>query len=197
MTAPLTRAGRRAQIATLLASRAVRSQTELASLLAAEAGVTVNQATLSRDLLELGAAKRRRADGTLAYLLPADGPSGEPAYAGADQDGRLHRLLGELLVSTDASGNLAVLRTPPGGAQLLASALDRSGVDGLVGTIAGDDTVLLVARGTSGGAELARRLRAWAQHGRQADRRAPDLRTPQPSRPAEPSRPEPIEKSAT
>lgn len=171
MDAPLTKAARHARIAALLDGRPVRSQTELAGLLVAEAGVTVNQATLSRDLDELGAAKRRRADGTVAYVLPADGPAGEPAYAGAEPHGRLHRLLGELLVSTDSSGNLAVLRTPPGGAQLLASALDRSRVDGLVGTIAGDDTVLLVAREPGGGAELVRRLLAWAQHGRRADRR--------------------------
>lgn len=176
MDAPLTKAARHARITAVLDGRPVRSQTELAGLLVTEAGVTVNQATLSRDLDELGASKRRCADGTVAYVLPAGGRAGEPSYAGEERRTRLHRLLAELLVTTDSSANLAVLRTPPGGAQLLASALDRSGVDGLVGTIGGDDTVLLVARDGDGGAELARRFLALAQHGRRGDRR-PNPRT--------------------
>jgi transcriptional regulator of arginine metabolism len=166
---PSTKAARLARIGALVHTRAVRSQTELGRLLADD-GFVVNQATLSRDLDELGAVKRRGPDGVVAYVVPPDGPVGERGYAAEAPSGRLQRLLGELLVGADASANLAVLRTPPGGAQFLASALDRGGVDGLVGSIAGDDTILLVTRTPDGGAEMARRLLAWAQHGRQAAR---------------------------
>ena len=163
-----TKAARLARIIALVHDRPVRSQSELARLLAAE-GVVVNQATLSRDLDELGAVKRRGPDGVVAYVVPPEGPAGEPGYAAEAPSLRLQRLLGELLVGADASANLAVLRTPPGGAQFLASALDRGGVDGLIGSIAGDDTIMLVTKAADGGAELARRLLAWAQRGRQAE----------------------------
>lgn len=169
MSAPLTKAARQAQISALLISRPVRSQTELAVLLESESGITVNQATLSRDLEEIGAAKQRLPGGGVAYVLPPEGPAGEPTHAAEEPQARLQRLLAELLLATDHSANLAVLRTPPGAAQFLASALDRSGLDSVVGTIAGDDTVLVVARTADGGAALARRLLAWAQHGCQAD----------------------------
>ncbi len=145
----------------LIQSGQVRSQLELSRLLAEE-GVAVTQATLSRDLEELGAVKRRRHGGGFAYFVPEDGPAGESDDGTDVPSARLRRLLAELLIRADASGNLAVLRTPPGAAQFLASALDRGGVDGLVGSIAGDDTVLLVARTADGGAELAARLTHWA-----------------------------------
>ena len=125
-------------------------------LLAAE-GIEVTQATLSRDLEELGAVKLRGADGGVgAYVVPEDGSPVRGVTGGTE---RMSRLLGELLVSTDASGNLAVLRTPPGAAQYLASAIDRAALPYVVGTIAGDDTVLVVAREPMTGAELAANLR--------------------------------------
>jgi transcriptional regulator of arginine metabolism len=77
----------------------------------------------------------------------------------------LLRLLRELLTGVDASGNIAVLRTPPGAAQFLASALDRSGLTDVVGTIAGDDTIFVVARdgGPDAGAALAEKLSRWSR----------------------------------
>jgi len=166
MTGPSTKAARHARIVELVRSRPVRSQTELVELLAA-AGAQVTQATLSRDLEELGAMKVRGADGAAVYLIPEDGvplhrPAGPPATGIERPPARLVRLLRELLTGADASGNLAVLRTPPGAAQFLASALDRSGLPELVGTIAGDDTVLVVARETVGGAGLVALLTGWA-----------------------------------
>ncbi|AUS77673.1 arginine repressor [Actinoalloteichus sp. AHMU CJ021] len=154
-----TRVARQARIAQLVAQRAVRSQTELAALLAAE-GIETTQATLSRDLDELGAVKLRGADGGAAvYVIPEDGSPVRGVEGGTT---RLARLLGELLVSVDSSGNLAVIRTPPGAAHFLASALDRAALHDIVGTIAGDDTVLLVAREPLTGADLARRVNALA-----------------------------------
>ncbi len=150
-----TRAARQARIVAILSSRAVRSQSELAGALAAE-GIDTTQATLSRDLEELGAVKLRGADGGVgAYVVPEDGSPVRGVSGGTE---RLSRLLGELLVSSDASGNLAVLRTPPGAAHYLALAIDRAALPYVVGTIAGDDTILVVARDPMTGAELAARF---------------------------------------
>jgi transcriptional regulator of arginine metabolism len=162
-TAPLTKAARQARIVELIAALPVRSQAELAEILA-EQGVVTTQATLSRDLEELGAVKRRSADGASAYVIPHEDTEGaRVADFGAS---RLFRLLTELLIGVDHSGNLAVLRTPPGAAQLLASAIDRSGLSEVVGTVAGDDTVLVVAREPDGGAELAKTFSALAERDR-------------------------------
>ena len=152
MTAATTRAGRQARIVALLSAQSVHSQSELAALLAGE-GIEVTQATLSRDLEELGAVKLRGADGgTGVYIVPEDGSPVRGVSGGTE---RVTRLLSDLLVSTDASGNLAVLRTPPGAAHYLASAIDRAALPYVVGTIAGDDTILVVAREPMTGVELA------------------------------------------
>ncbi len=160
MTAALTRSARQARIVQLIDAQAVTSQTQLAALLA-ESGIEVTQATLSRDLEELGAYKVRGGDGGPGvYVIPEDGL---PRPRAAEQaSARLVRLLRELLTGTDASGNLAVLRTPPGAAQFLASALDRAGLPEVVGTIAGDDTIFVVAREPLTGGKLAEKLSAWA-----------------------------------
>ncbi|WP_411157289.1 arginine repressor [Nocardia terpenica] len=150
-----TRAGRQQRIVELLSANAVRSQTELAALLAAE-GIETTQATLSRDLDELGAVKLRAADGGVGiYVVPEDG---SPVRGVTGGTGRLSKLLGDLLVSTDHSGNIAVLRTPPGAAHFLASALDRASLPEIVGTIAGDDTIAVIAREPLTGAELAAKI---------------------------------------
>jgi len=156
-----TRAGRQARIVAILSSAPVHSQTELAALLADE-GIEVTQATLSRDLEELGAVKLRGADGGGGvYVVPEDG---SPVRGVAGGTERVARLLGELLVSTDASANLAVLRTPPGAAQYLASAIDRAALPEVVGTIAGDDTILVVAREPFDGAHVAVLFENIRQH---------------------------------
>jgi transcriptional regulator of arginine metabolism len=162
-----TRRARHQRIADLLGRHQVRSQSALAELLAAE-GFSVTQATLSRDLDELGAMRIRDNDGALIYALRSEGGDGSPrpAVESGELETRLRRLLGELLVTAEGSANLVVLRTPPGAAQFLASALDhadRHGVTaGVMGTIAGDDTVLVICRDPLGGPELARRLSAAA-----------------------------------
>lgn len=157
-----SRAARQARIVELITQRRVRSQGELLGLLDAE-GIETTQATLSRDLDELGALKLRGADGgTPVYKIPEDG---SPVRGVEGGTARLARLLGELLVSADASGHLAVLRTPPGAAHYLASALDRAAMHDVVGTVAGDDTVLVVAREPRTGAELASRLQNLTNEG--------------------------------
>ena len=151
-----SRAARQARIVELVSREQIRNQSELLGLLETE-GIETTQATLSRDLDELGAVKLRGADGGIpVYVIPDDG---SPVRGIEGGTGRLSRLLGELLVSADASGNLAVLRTPPGAAHYLASALDRAALHDAVGTIAGDDTVIVVAREPLTGAQLVARLR--------------------------------------
>lgn len=150
-----TKAARHARIVAILADRPVRSQAELADELRA-AGLRVTQATLSRDLDELGAVKLRTADGGLpAYVVPEDGSALPARSAGDDRPHRLARMLGELLVSAEASGNLVVLRTPPGASNFLASALDRARLPQVLGTVAGDDTIMVIARDPHGGQALA------------------------------------------
>ena len=160
---PTSKAARHARIAEVLTGHAVRSQAELAALLH-DAGVHVTQATLSRDLDELGAVKLRTPDGGLpVYVLPEDGSPLTARGAADAPPHRLARLMSEFLTSAEASGNLAVLRTPPGAAQFLASALDRAGLPDVLGTIAGDDTILVVARDVTGGPALAQHFLDLAQ----------------------------------
>ena len=183
-TSPATKTARHAQIAAILTHSGppVRSQEELAERLSAR-GVRVTQATLSRDLEEIGAVRLRGADGSLVYALPgeAGGPGSRPGglaetadppepsgaaaearpaaeQAAADSPARLARVTAELLVAAEASANLVVLRTPAGAAQFLASVIDHSGWPSILGTVAGDDTVLVIARDPTGGADLARAL---------------------------------------
>ena len=256
LTRPSTKASRQAWVAATLADRPVRSQEELARLLN-ERGVPVTQATLSRDLEELGAVRVRAADGSLVYALPEEpggpgsrpglpsavglagsagsagsggsagpagpggsrgrpGPAGSGASAGSGGSGgrpgsagsggsagpgglagspgsagpgaagaatgptgagttagtplpggpRLARVAAELLVSAEASANMVVLRTPAGAAQFLASVMDHASWPSILGTVAGDDTVLVIARDPEGGADLAAQLLALAERRR-------------------------------
>ena len=156
-----TKAGRQQRIAELLGRTPVRSQSRLAQLLADD-GIDVTQATLSRDLVQMGAVRVRSADG-MVYAVPSEGGDRTPRPADPMTDARLAKVASEVLVSAEASANLVVLRTPPGAANYLASALDHADSTDLLGTIAGDDTVLLVSRDPDGGAALAARLLAIAE----------------------------------
>lgn len=158
-----TRQGRQARIAELLAEHAVRSQAELLGLLA-EDGITVTQATLSRDLIDLR-AERVRVGRTLVYAVPGEGGDRTPraAVAAAELDDRLRRLCEELLVTARASAQLVVVRTPPGAANYLASAIDHARLTGVLGTIAGDDTIMIITGGPDEGAAVTAQLLGLAQ----------------------------------
>jgi transcriptional regulator of arginine metabolism len=164
--APATKSARHAKIISLLASREIRSQTELAELLAGD-GFPVTQGTLSRDLVEIGALRVRGGDGHLIYAVPADGGDRTPQVTEfATFEARLARVCHEVLVSAEASANLVVLRTPPGAAQYFASAIDRVAAVDILGTIAGDDTVLVITRNPNGGSATAERLLAMSRTGK-------------------------------
>ena len=234
---PVTKTARHARIATILARQQVRSQEELADLLERYASVHVTQATLSRDLDELGVVRLRAVGGGLVYALPdepggpgsspggglpggaggrdapvgaggpADGagpaggpgadqlsgapippsrpaqaggpkppsrpaqaggpkPPSRPAQAESGPSARLTRYLGELLASAESSANLVVLRTPAGAAQFLASIIDHAALPAILGTVAGDDTVLVIARDPAGGDALAAEFLRLAQRRR-------------------------------
>jgi len=161
-----TKAGRHHRIVELLERESVHSQAELADRLAAS-GVRVTQGTLSRDLVDLGAVRVRDADGALVYAVPAEGGDRTPRSAtdSVTAKARLARLCHELLVGCEGAANLTVLRTPPGAAQFLASALDRAELSDVLGCIAGDDTVLVVSRRPNGGESMAARFLALADSG--------------------------------
>ncbi|MFQ4148404.1 arginine repressor [Arthrobacter sp. LAPM80] len=160
---PATKTARQARVSALLTSRDVRSQAELATLLADD-GLVVGQATLSRDLVELRAVRVRGKDGALIYALPREGGERSMHSASSQEllDTRLVRLCGELLVTAESSANIAVLRTPPGAANFLALAIDHSVIPSILGTIAGDDTVMVITRDPQGGAEAAERFLQFA-----------------------------------
>jgi len=203
---PVTKTARHARIAAILAREQVRSQEELAELLERHASVHVTQATLSRDLDELGVVRLRAAGGGLIYALPEE-PGGPGSYPGGALQGgrgglggkappqdrgdpggssprdntgssprttsaepassaRLARHLGELLTSAEASANLVVLRTPAGAAQFLASVIDHAALPSILGTVAGDDTVLVITRDPAGGDALAADLLRRAERRR-------------------------------
>ena len=203
---PVTKTARHARIAAILAREQVRSQEELAELLERYASVHVTQATLSRDLDELGVVRLRAAGGGLIYALPEE-PGGPGSYPGGALQGgrgglggkappqdrgdpggssprdntgssprttsaepassaRLARYLGELLTSAEASANLVVLRTPAGAAQFLASVIDHAALPSILGTVAGDDTVLVITRDPAGGDALAADLLRRAERRR-------------------------------
>jgi transcriptional regulator of arginine metabolism len=221
-TAPATKAARQSRIVAILSRVQVHSQEQLAALLTQYAGMHVAQATLSRDLDELGVVRLRAADGTLVYALPGDpggpgsrpgtgldpqnfpersgvapsspipaasgdapdvahggpgpadgGPAapvsspasqvGAPAAPVSGTSARLTRYLKELLTSAEASANLVVLRTPAGAAQFLASAIDHAAWPAILGTVAGDDTVLVISRDPAGGDDLAAEFRRLAE----------------------------------
>jgi transcriptional regulator of arginine metabolism len=135
---------RQHRILRILEDQPVSSQAQLVQMLEAE-GIVATQATVSRDLEDLGAVKVRIPGGAMAYAIPDD---------------HLKRLMSEFVVEVSHSGNLVVLRTPPGSAHVVASALDRAAVASVLGTIAGDDTVVVVCNESVGGAVVAAELAA-------------------------------------
>ncbi|MEC8815449.1 MAG: arginine repressor [Actinomycetota bacterium] len=151
----MTKSQRQHVLARLLGQQAVSSQTQLVDLLAAE-GIVATQATVSRDLEDVGAVKVRDSSGDSVYAIPE-----YPIERVAPPD-HLRRVLGEWVVEVTASHNLVVLRTPPGSAHVVGSAVDRASLDGVIGTVAGDDTLFVVAAATTTGDEVAATLRALA-----------------------------------
>jgi transcriptional regulator of arginine metabolism len=158
VVSPGPKAERQRRIARLLQERRVTSQNELVGLLTA-LGHPATQATVSRDLEELGAVKVRR-NGRIVYALPPP-PEGE-SPAGPPSEDVLQRVLSGSVLGVEASGNLVVVHTPPGHAGMVASAVDRALVDGVAGTVAGDDTILVVCRQDVPARKVESRLRHLA-----------------------------------
>ncbi len=141
---------RQRAIADLIRGNALASQEELAERLAS-LGYAVTQATISRDLEQIGAVKVRRS-GQLSYALPEQA---------RDMPGiRLAAVLRDWVSTIDTAGNLVVVKTPPGSAHLVGVALDQSGLPEIVGTICGDDTIFVACREAPAAEMLAARLRS-------------------------------------
>lgn len=145
MSGRISKTARQHRIARLLEENQVTNQTQLVELLA-DAGVEVNQATVSRDLEELAAIKVRVPGGETAYAIP------ELPFDQVSTDDHLRRVMGDWVAGIDRSGDLVVLRTPPGCAHVVASAVDRSGAADIIGTVAGDDTLLIISTAGRGAA---------------------------------------------
>ncbi|HMM95897.1 MAG: arginine repressor [Micrococcales bacterium] len=163
MTVSTSRAARQQRITEILQATPVRSQTELLDLLAAD-GIEVTQATLSRDLVDVG-AERVRVGKSLVYAVPGEGGDRtvRPAPDEEERTTRLAARCQELLVSAEHSANLVVLRTPPGAANFLASAIDHTSVEGVLGTIAGDDTIMVITSGAARSREVVDRLLSYTR----------------------------------
>ena len=169
---PGTKTARHASIIQILSRERIRSQAQLRKALA-QRGISTTQATLSRDLVELRATKIRAPGGELIYSMPEAGAPGQvrAAFTGAEETDdslrahttpRLARWCAELLVTAEWAGPQVVLRTPAGAAQLLAGAVDDAMMPGVLGCIAGDDTVLVITRGAQVAADVARHRLALA-----------------------------------
>ena len=163
MTISTTRTARQQRITEILGQQAIRSQPQLLDLLAAD-GIEVTQATLSRDLVEIGAEKVRVGK-ALVYAMPGEGGDRtvRPAPGAEEVSQRLMQRCQELLVSAEPTGNLVVLRTPPGAANFLASAIDHGAVPQVLGTIAGDDTIMVITSGARAGRLVADLLMAMTR----------------------------------
>ncbi len=146
----LSKTQRQHRIGQLLTAHQVTSQSQLVELLASVEDIVATQATVSRDLDEMGAVKIRIAGGASIYAVPE-----HPADQHTPTE-HLRRLMGEWVVEADRSGDLVVLRTPPGSAHVVASALDRSGLEHVLGTVAGDDTLLVISSEGLGATVLER-----------------------------------------
>ena len=148
-----SRVARQGLILELIQAHEIGSQNELADMLA-EHGIRVSQGTLSKDLLDTGAAR--------VYAPPGLDVASDRTL----REQRLARICAEVLVSAEASANLLVIKTPPGAAQYVASAIDRVSRPAILGTIAGDDTVVVVTRSPDGGQAVAQYFLAMARTGR-------------------------------
>jgi transcriptional regulator of arginine metabolism len=167
------KASRQRALAGLLRTRQVSSQARLLELLRTQ-GFDATQATVSRDLEELGAMKVRSSDGSLVYALPEDDAVPEVSRE------QLGQTIAMFLLSAVPAGNLVVLRTPPGHAQAMASMIDRAYLPEVAGTVAGDDTVLVVCTDRTSGRAMARQFRELMS-GQGAPASAPDGGAPRPS----------------
>ncbi len=160
--APRTMQARRARIAALISSRTITSQEELGTLLTAE-GMTVTQTTLSRDLDALGAVKQAVKGGSAKYVVSA---SQDTSLHTTGAEAALARVTAELLIRAEAAGNTLVLQTPPGAAQFYAGHLDRTDQAGVVGSVAGDDTIIVVMRTPAAATRLCTSLLRMAEQRR-------------------------------
>jgi len=151
----LGKAQRQHLIAKLIEQHTIQNQVQLVELLDGE-DVSATQATVSRDLDDLGAIKVRVPGGESAYAIPA-----LPKEQRAPED-HLRRVFGDWVVEVEHSGNLVVLRTPPGSAHVVGSALDRASLAEIIGTVAGDDTLIVVVAEGMKGSEVGEQLRELA-----------------------------------
>lgn len=155
MSDRLGKTQRQYRISQILEAHAVTSQGHLVELLEAE-GIGATQATVSRDLEDIGAVKVRVPGGDLVYAIP------EQSFERAAPDDHLRRVFSDWVVDVGHSLNVVLVRTPPGSAHVVGSAIDRAALAGVLGSVAGDDTVMIIATEDAGGQKVAAHLRELA-----------------------------------
>lgn len=151
----MTKTQRQHRITELLEHERISTAAQIVTRLQDE-GIAATQATVTRDLQELGTLKVRDEHGARRIVMAIT-----PKLAPAPLD-HLRRMMGEWVVSVEASANLVVIRTPPGCAHVVASALDRSALPDVLGSVAGDDTIMVVAAESRRGSSLAAEFRGLA-----------------------------------
>ena len=155
MSKALSSAARRALIVSLINRGLIRSQKDLVKQLN-KAGVKVTQATASRDLETIGAVRGPDNNGEVRYQMPNEISSSNPS------ERPINKISNNLILKVESSGNLVVIGTPPGAAQMIGGSIDRAmaryEIKQVIGTIAGDDTVLVIAKSSNGGAAAKREL---------------------------------------
>ena len=151
----MTKTQRQHRISELIEREVISTAAQIVTRLQAE-GISATQATVTRDLQELGTIKIRDEHGARRIVAAT-----ATKLTHAPLDHR-RRMMGEWVVSVESSENLVVVRTPPGCAHVVASALDRSALDGVLGSVAGDDTILVIANEKRGGMSLANEFRVLA-----------------------------------
>nr|WP_326833629.1 ArgR family transcriptional regulator [Cutibacterium porci] len=159
----VSRAARLSRISALIRSERISSQAELAQRLA-DGGIVVSQGTLSRDLKDAGAIRSRDHLGNFRYVIP-EGEHPSDVTTGLPARNHLARICHSLCTEVNSNDSAVVIKTPPGAAQYLGSAIDSSGIDAIIGTIAGDDTVLIICTPAVGGEDLAKSFRQMAETG--------------------------------
>ncbi|MFM9095401.1 MAG: arginine repressor [Actinomycetes bacterium] len=160
MKYPDSKTARQHVIEELIVNKEISSQNELLNMLKSK-GFDITQTTLSRDLDEINAVKNVKIDGKNVYTIKKN--SADKLQSSKDVRNKLEKSLSEFVISVDSSANLAIIHTPAGAAQYVASLIDQAAMEKVLATIAGDNTVLVVAKGLDDGKKVASQIWDYAK----------------------------------
>jgi transcriptional regulator of arginine metabolism len=160
MKYPDSKTARQHVVEELIVNKEISSQNELLNMLKSK-GFDITQTTLSRDLDEINAVKSVKTDGKNVYTIKKN--SADKLQSSKDVRNKLEKSLSEFVISVDSSANLAIIHTPAGAAQYVASLIDQADMEKVLATIAGDNTVLVVTKGLDDGKKVASQIWDYAK----------------------------------